>query len=280
MASRTEPLDIASDFKVYRGVMSTLRIAEVAERAGITTATIRYYERIGVLPPAPRAGNGYRNYDEQIVERLAFVNRAKQLGCSLDEITDLATAWEGGQCGPIQDRLRALVADKLARAQTEIIELVTLTAELRRAAAALERHRPTGVCDDRCGCVSEPADAAPVEFPVALTGSPADDAGRAVACTLSPDRMRDRIETWNELLGSRTGLLGAVSSRTAIEGGIRLEFAAGTDVTEIAQLAAAEQECCRFFTFAITIDGRVVGLDITAPPDAHAAVTALFGTPT
>ncbi|MCB0873850.1 MAG: MerR family transcriptional regulator [Thermoleophilia bacterium] len=258
---------------------STLRIAEVADRAGITTATVRYYERIGVLPPAPRAGNGYRSYDEHTVERLAFINRAKQLGCSLEEIADLRTAWDGGQCGPIQDRLRALVADKLTTAQAEIIELVTLTAELRRTAAALEQHRPVGACDDQCGCVSEPAEATPGEFAVALTAKPAAEPGTTAACTLSPDRMRDRIDTWNQLLQDKTALLGAVTARTAIEDGVRLDFAPGVAITELAQLAAAEQDCCRFFNFAITIDHRGVGLEITAPPDAHAALIALFGAP-
>ena len=258
---------------------TALRIAEVADRAGITTATVRYYERIGVLPPAPRAGNGYRNYDERTVERLAFINRAKQLGCTLDEITDLTAAWDGGRCGPIQDRLRALVADKLAAAQAEIIELVTLTADLRRAATALEHHRPTGACDDQCGCITDPSDTPPGQFAIALATKPADGPDTAVACTLSPDRMRDRIDTWNEFLRVKASLLGAVTSRTAIDHGIRLEFAPGVDIAGLAQLTAAEQDCCRFFNFAITIDHRGVGLDITAPPDAHAAVTALFGTP-
>lgn len=257
--------------------MSTLRIAEVADRAGVTTATVRYYERIGVLPPAPRAGNGYRSYDERTVERLAFINRAKQLGCTLDEITDLTTAWDGGQCGPIQDRLRALVADKLATAQTEIIELVTLTEELRRAATALERHRPVGACDDQCGCITAAVDDAPRDVAIALTNKPTDDPDATVACTLGPDRIRDRIDAWNQLLGDHAGALGAVTTRTAIDHGIRLKFAPGVDIAELAHLAAAEQDCCRFFNFAITIDQRGVGLDVTALPDAHAAATALFG---
>jgi DNA-binding transcriptional MerR regulator len=260
--------------------MSTaLRIAEVADRAGITPATVRYYERIGVLPPAPRASNGYRRFDEHTVERLAFINRAKQLGCTLDEIADLSAAWDGGQCGPIQDRLRAVVADKLTCAKTEIIELVTLTAELRRAAEALERHRPVGACDEQCGCITDPSDAELGEFAIALTTKPADESNTIAACTLSPDRLRDRINTWNELLDDHSGLLDAATTRVAIEGGVRLEFAPGIDLAELAHLAAAEQDCCRFFNFAITIDHRGIGLDITAPPDAHAAVTALFGAP-
>jgi hypothetical protein len=74
----------------------------------------------------------------EVADRLEFIARAKQLGFTLDEITDLVTAWDGGGCGPIQDRLRRLVADMLAVAQTEIFELVTLTADLRDATAALE----------------------------------------------------------------------------------------------------------------------------------------------
>jgi MerR family copper efflux transcriptional regulator len=96
---------------------NSLRIAEVADRVGISTATVRYYERIGVLPEPRRGDNGYRCYDEHTVERLEFIARAKQLGCTLDEIGELVVAWDGGECGPIQDRLRTVVADKLAAAQ-------------------------------------------------------------------------------------------------------------------------------------------------------------------
>jgi hypothetical protein len=84
----------------------------------------------------------------------------------------------------------------------------------------------------------------------------------------------DRIETWNTILDDKTTLLGAATTRTAIEAGIRLEFAPGVDLAELAQLADAEQDCCRFFHFAITNDDRGIGLDITAPPDALPAVTA------
>ena len=69
------------------------RIAEVADRTGFSTPTLRYYEEIGLLPPAERTPAGYRVYDDRAVARLRFVARAKQLGCSLEEIADLADAW-------------------------------------------------------------------------------------------------------------------------------------------------------------------------------------------
>lgn len=250
---------------------STLRIAEVAERVGISTATVRYYERIGVLPPPVRADNGYRRYDGRTIERLSFVARAKQLGCTLAEITDLVTAWDGGECGPIQDRLRTLVADKLTAAQAEVVALVTLTADLRRAAASLERHRPEGRCDDRCGCIAAPSGSAPV------AGVELTDAGGGndipVACTLAGDQVPDRLDEWNRLVG------GDGVTRVGIPGGVRFTFGDPVDVAELARLTAAEQACCRFFTFRITIGPTGVMLDVTAPDEALDAVHAAFGAP-
>jgi MerR family transcriptional regulator, copper efflux regulator len=130
-------------------------IKHTAERSGFSTATLRYYEEIGLLPHPARTPSGYRVYDDSAVDRLGFIARAKQLGCSLEEIADLTVAWEGGQCGPVQDRLRALVADKLDRAERQIAELIALTADLNRAAVALDLHRPDGPCDDQCGCITD-----------------------------------------------------------------------------------------------------------------------------
>ena len=67
----------------------------MAHRSGFTPATLRYYEDIGFLAPASRTDAGYRLYDETSLERLRFIARAKQLGCSLDEIAELTTAWDG-----------------------------------------------------------------------------------------------------------------------------------------------------------------------------------------
>ena len=123
------------------------RIKDIAERSGFTAATLRYYEDIGLLPESTRTPAGYRLYDDHTLDRLAFIARAKQLGCTLDEIADLTLAWDGGQCGPVQDRLRSVVADKLAGAQQQIAELMTLSSELQQAASTLELHRPDGPCD-------------------------------------------------------------------------------------------------------------------------------------
>jgi DNA-binding transcriptional MerR regulator len=56
-----------------------MQINKLATQTGVSTKTIRYYEEIGVLPPAKRLPNGYRIYDESDLERLRLVNGARQL---------------------------------------------------------------------------------------------------------------------------------------------------------------------------------------------------------
>ncbi len=263
---------------------SEYKIKDVAERTGFTPATLRFYEEIGLLPTAARTEAGYRLYDDDTVERLAFIARAKQLGCSLDEIAGLVTAWEGGECGPVQDGLRSLVATKLASAEERIAELVMLTADLQQAARSLEHHRPGGRCDDSCGCIA-------LEAP--RTGSatrrtvPPVSAARSVSfttkaraaatavpivCTLDDERVDGRLDDWR-------ALLARVGSRDAVDHGARLTFEAGTAAADVARLAEAEQQCCRFFGFALTIDERGLALEITSPDDAAPLIDAFFAVP-
>ena len=252
-----------------------LRIKQVAEASGFTAATLRYYERVGVLPEAPRTPAGYRTYDQRTLDRLAFIARAKQLGCRLDEIIGLTTAWDGGRCGPIQDQLRELVAAKIASAQNQIAELVTFTAELQHAASALERHRPDGACDAECGCVSDPADTgsvAPTIRADRLAAEPAADGGPAVVCTLSDGSMKDRMTDWQALLAH-------VERREPIDGGVRSVFAPSVPIGDLMRLVTAEQDCCQFFRFAITVDTRGVALEGRAPADALSIVESMFGAP-
>lgn len=252
-----------------------LKIKAVADASGFTAATLRYYEQIGLLPETSRTPAGYRMYDQRTLDRLAFIARAKQLGCSLDEITGLTTAWDGGQCGPIQDQLRQLVAGKIAAAQSQITELVTFAAELQQTAAALERHRPEGACDTDCGCVSDPDDNEPVVAAtraVSLTTKPLAAGEPAIACTLSAGSKKGRIADWQSLLAH-------VERREPIDGGVRSVFAPSVPIGDLMRLVAAEQDCCQFFRFAITVDRRGVALEVRAPGDALEIVESMFGTP-
>ena len=66
-----------------------MKISEVAALAGVPTATVRYYERRGLIAQAPRTGSGYRTYGSDTATRLRFIKRAQDLGFSLEEIQEL-----------------------------------------------------------------------------------------------------------------------------------------------------------------------------------------------
>lgn len=69
--------------------MKTLRIGEVARQAGVGVETVRFYERKGLLEEPQRKASGYRQYDEETVDVLRFIRRAKDLGFTLKEIKTL-----------------------------------------------------------------------------------------------------------------------------------------------------------------------------------------------
>lgn len=74
-------------------MMKTLRIGEVAKLSGVGIETIRYYERQGLLTEPDRRPSGYRQYDQTVVTRLQFIRRAKDLGFTLAEISELLGLW-------------------------------------------------------------------------------------------------------------------------------------------------------------------------------------------
>src|SRR5689334_22895983 len=116
---------------------STYKIADVAKRSGFSASTLRYYEELGLVRASSRTEAGYRVYDDSTLARLAFISRAKQLGCSLEDIQGLAAAWEGERCEPIQLRLRALVLAKIVEAQKQVAEMTAFIGQLQQAAASL-----------------------------------------------------------------------------------------------------------------------------------------------
>ncbi len=93
----------------------------------------------------------------------------------------------------------------------------------------------------------------------------------AIACTLSPGELSDRIDDWQAILTHVT------HREPTPDGGLRLHFHPAVPLDELTRLACAEQTCCAFFAFAITIDHRGVALEVRAPEDARELVTAMFG---
>lgn len=90
-----------------------LHRAALARRTGCNLETIRYYEKIGMMPEPPRTEAGYRVYDDRHVERLRFILRARELGFSLDDIRDLLALVDHGTqtCAEVKDRTERHLAD-------------------------------------------------------------------------------------------------------------------------------------------------------------------------
>lgn len=74
-----------------------MRIGELAQRVGVNPKTIRYYESIGLLPEPERTRAGYRLYDEDDIDRLAFIRRATELNLQLEDIREILALREQGQ---------------------------------------------------------------------------------------------------------------------------------------------------------------------------------------
>lgn len=109
-----------------------MRIGEVAERAGVPAKTIRYYETIGLLPAPDRAANGYRDYADGIIDRLAFVRAAQVSGLTLAEIRSIVAFRNRGEtpCAHVHD----LIGQRAADIDQRILELQETRAELARLA--------------------------------------------------------------------------------------------------------------------------------------------------
>jgi Cu(I)-responsive transcriptional regulator len=97
-----------------------MNISEVADRAGLPSKTIRYYEDVGLIRPL-RAGNGYRQFRESDLHKLAFLGRARSLGFSLEECRRLIELYE--DCGRASADVKALAKGHLAEIDRKIEEL-------------------------------------------------------------------------------------------------------------------------------------------------------------
>jgi MerR family mercuric resistance operon transcriptional regulator len=107
-----------------------MKIGEAAAASGCHLETIRYYERIGLLPKTVRAGNGYRDYTREDVNRMRFVTRGRELGFSLDEIRSLLR---------LEADSTVSCAEACQMAQQHLVSVRARIAELRRMAKELER---------------------------------------------------------------------------------------------------------------------------------------------
>ena len=124
--------------------MESLSIGQVARRAGVSIDTIRFYERQGVLEMPPRRDSGYRQYSEEVVRRLRFIQCVKRLGFTLKEITDLLTLRVDAQtkCSQVKEATLA----KLEQVERKLVELERMRRALLQVASLCTGDGPTSAC--------------------------------------------------------------------------------------------------------------------------------------
>lgn len=108
-----------------------MNIGEVAKATGLPAKTIRYYEDIELVRPA-RAGNGYRDYARDDVHRLAFIQRARGLGFTINECRQLLSLYDD-KCRSSAD-VKALAVEKISEIDRKLDELNSLRATLKSLA--------------------------------------------------------------------------------------------------------------------------------------------------
>ena len=120
-------------------MLGRMKIGQIAEQAGVSIDTIRFYERRGVLPRPERMASGYRTYTHATVERIRFARRLQSLGFNLDEVIDALHATDRGDvsCASERWRLEAVVE----RIDAQIAELRAVRREARKVIAACDQGR-------------------------------------------------------------------------------------------------------------------------------------------
>lgn len=114
-------------------------IGALSRQSGVNIETIRYYERIGVMPKPRRSAGGYRMYGPDHLKRLTFVRRGRELGFSLDELRELLRLVDGHAytCAQVHD----LVVEHLAEIRRKIADLRRLQRVMNEMAGACSGDR-------------------------------------------------------------------------------------------------------------------------------------------
>ena len=131
-----------------------MNIGQAADRSGLPSKTIRYYEEIGLVSPMRRT-NGYRDYSDEDLHRLRFLQRARRLGFSIEDCRALLSLYDDRSRASAD--VKALASARIAEIDARIDELATLRASLSQLVAACHGDdRPDcPILDDLAGTVRE-----------------------------------------------------------------------------------------------------------------------------
>ncbi len=124
--------------------MKTLKTGELAKQAGVNVETLRFYEREGLLAEPPRRASGYREYPPDTVQRIRFIQRAKELGFTLREIKGLLQLRVDPDttCAEVREQ----AAEKIADVKQKITDLKRIERALNKLMSTCRGSGPTDDC--------------------------------------------------------------------------------------------------------------------------------------
>jgi len=231
------------------GGMDGLRVAALAGRAGVAASTVRFYERAGLLSPARRAENGYRVFDESALEELAFIQRAKAIGMSLEDIAGLVAVWPSGSCQSLQAKMRVHLAGQISAVREQRAGLDAFERQLQTVLSRLSAHDPG---PERCGrgCSCE------TDLELDPDGAPGAEPGGS---SLGPGALAARTGQWEKVAA-------AAATVEHADGSVRLTLPADPDlIATVTGLCLAETACCPPARFLLEVTASQVILTIEAP---------------
>ena len=233
------------------GGMNGLRVTELAARAGVAASTVRFYERAGLLSPARRAENGYRIFDESALKELAFIQRAKGIGMSLEDIAGLIAVWTSGSCQSLQARMRTHLAGQISAVREQRAGLSAFERQLQAVLGRLSARDPGPErCGRGCGC----------ETDLELGPDGIAPGAEPWGCSLGSEALAARISQWQEVAAQ------AVSVEHA-SGSVRLALPADPDmIATVVRLCLAETACCPQARFLLEVTAGQVIVTIESPP--------------
>jgi DNA-binding transcriptional MerR regulator len=125
---------------------SELQIGEVAKRAGVSIDTIRYYEKVKLLPRLARSSGGFRLFAPEHIERVLFIKQAQELGFSLEEIKGLLATGGAEECRKVRDLLQRKLTELNDRHKAMKGFRRVLARHLSECEAELKQHGESACC--------------------------------------------------------------------------------------------------------------------------------------
>jgi len=164
-----------------------MNIGQAAKSSGVSSKMIRYYEQIGLIPKANRSDAGYRNYSSSDVHSLRFIRRSRDLGFSVEQISELLVLWHDPDRASAD--VKAMALAHVAGLNAKIIELQVMAKTLEHLADHC--HGNAGPDCPIIADLAEPTAAAAAEklaqtphrTPLFGVGTPASSRNRAATMT-------------------------------------------------------------------------------------------------